>query len=176
MIILNHRGATVRAQKMFDKFWAITCGENGRGRKLAFVPLHKDFQHDVIHKDDFTEEVDLAITQKGNWLLIPGTKKEGLIVVTQWYGGFRGGIRHNIDELADEEKLEILAVGATAEGDAGRVGGENQYILNALQSCKIEYRKLGRTYGEPANRVIRIDLENRKVEEYPAEAEVDLDI
>ncbi len=176
MLILNHEGEYIVPQKVFDRFYAITCGEKGRGRKLGFLPLAKVYQkkEDII-TDRFTEEIEVIKTQKGNWLIIPSEQKEGLILVTEWYGGFRGGISDNIDELVEQNKIEILATGRTAEGNAGRMGGEEQYILKILKSCKIYYTKHGRTYGSPKDWVIDIDLENRKVEHYPQEADIELD-
>lgn len=181
MLILNHEGKYIVPKKVFDKFYAITCGEEGRGRKLGFIPLAKVYQtKENIATDRFTEEIEIIFTlsikaQKGNWLIIPSERKEGLIVVTEWYGGYRGRISDNIDELVEQNKIKILATGRTAEGDAGRMGGEDQYILKILGSCKIYYTKCGRTYGNPKDWVIDIDLENRKVEHYPKEAEIDID-
>lgn len=177
MLILNHNGEYIKPKKVFDKFYAITCGEEGRGRKLGFIPLAKVYQtKENIITDRFTEEIEVIKT-KGNWLIIPSEKKEGLILVTEWYGGFRGSITNNIQELVEQNKIEILATGRTAEGDAGRMGGEDQYILKILKSCKIYYTKHGRTYGNPKNWVIDIDIdfENRKVEHYPQEADIELD-
>ena len=177
MLILNHKGEYIKPKKVFYKFYAITCGEEGRGRKLGFIPLAKVYQtKENIATDRFTEEVEITKTQKGNWLIIPSSeKKEGLMLVTEWYGGYRGVISNNIDELVEQNKIEILATGRTAEGAAGRMGGEDQYILKILKSCKIYYTKHGRTYGNPKDWVIDIDLENRKVEHYPQEADLELD-
>lgn len=176
MLILNHNGEYIKPKKVFDKFYAITCGEEGRGRKLGFIPLAKVYQtKENIATDRFTEEIEIIKTQKGNWLIIPSKKKEGLILVTEWYGGFRGEISDNIDELVEQNKIEILATGRTAEGDAGRMGGEDQYILKINKPCKIYYKKYGRTYGNPKEWIIDIDLENRKVEHYPQEADIELD-
>ena len=57
MLILNHYGKYIKPKKVFDKFYAITCGEEGRGRKLGFVPLAKAYQtKENIATDRFTGE------------------------------------------------------------------------------------------------------------------------
>lgn len=156
--------------KLFDRFFALTCGEEGRGRRLGFVPLTRDWQSEAIKLNG---NYDVTKTQKGNWLIVPGNSR-GIILVTNWYDGFRGSLSHNIDNLLEEGKVEILAKGATAEGDAGRMGGEEQFILKITQNCQLRYHKQGRVYGEPRDWVVDINVDNSTVEEYPAEAEIDL--
>lgn len=171
MKILTIKGRNIKPQKISNKFYAITCGEEGRGRKLGFIPLCKELQQE----DELIKEYDVIKTQKGNLLIIPETKEEGLIIITDWYGGFRGGISSNIHELSENNYIQILQDGATAEGTAGRMGGENQYIFKVNKSCKVYYKKLGRVYGNPREWIVDIDLENRKVEEYPAVEDIDLE-
>lgn len=170
MKIRNHKGEIIEANYIFDKFFAVTCGEAGRGRKLGFVGLDRLLQK----KGKLDGNYSVIKTDRGNWLIKEGTEK-GIILVTQWYGGFRGSISDNISELEAARKIEILAQGETAEGNAGRMGGEYQYILLVKENCRIEYSKHGRLYGDARDWVIEIDIENETVNNFSKESDVDLD-
>jgi len=157
MKILNHEGKNVTLTKVFNKFHALACGEEGRGRSVGFIGIVDE----LLTEDLSIERASVIKTKSGKYLLIPEKDKTDnrIILVTQWYGGFRGSLSHNINELGKEDKIQILAQGETAEGDAGRMGGEKQFILLLKEPCQIQYCKNGRVYGGEREWVIVYDGE-----------------
>ena len=155
MKILNHEGKNVKLTKVFGKFHALACGEEGRGRSIGFIGIADD----LLTEDLSIERASVIKTKSGKFLLIPEKDKTDnrIILVTQWYGGFRGSLSHNVNELEKEGKLQILTQGETAQGDAGRMGGETQFILLLKQPCQIHYCKNGRVYGGERDWVINYD-------------------
>lgn len=97
----------------------------------------------------------------------------GLIYATNWYGGYRGGISSNISILEKEGCIEILKEGYTAEGDAGRMGGETQYIILVKKPCIIKYYKQGRVYDNHSNWKIILDPIKETAIERPEVEEAD---
>lgn len=141
-------GSEIEYSKIFNKFWAIIVGEEGRGRKIGYVPLSRELQM-ILDAGETPKPEDLTVikTKKGGWLVIEQPGNSDLILCTNWYGGFRGHAESNVQELEKENKLEILATGNIADGIAGRMAKSRQYIIKIKEDADIYLARTGRTYG-----------------------------
>jgi hypothetical protein len=80
------------------------------------------------------------------------------VIVFKHTGGFRGGAMVTGDRVdLDSDKLykdfpgKILIEGAIAQGAAGRMGGNSQYIAKLQKGQVFRIGRGGRLYGNPSN-------------------------
>ena len=146
------------------KIPAIEVGENGRGRKLAYLPVELTYSSQKEWEEKGGVSIDWATlgkTVKGSPKIIEGgAETEEYLVVFRTKIGFRGGNRHTGDRIAtsDPEKTEylpfpghILAEGTIAAGDAGKMGAGSQYIAIVPKGVVFRTQYSGRLYGEPSS-------------------------
>ena len=138
----------------------ITLGEEGRGRKLTYIPVTLTPQsHEEWNRDGWVsiENVTWRYNRKGYVHLFeeanPSKGDEYLIVLLGWIG-FRG---HNALTDYDGNSLGsgvVLAEGIIAQGQAGRMGWGSQWLLRVKVGDRFRYKVSGRLYGEPDSMVI----------------------
>ena len=127
---------------------AIIVGESGRGRSLGVLPVEGNADY-VLHAADIGE------TRAGKPRLIPAilaTDKSAAIFVCRTPIGFRGSNAHTGDRVNDSAFAGLpvaryLAGGAIAEGEAGRMGSGNQYVLLVPRGKVLRTACSGRLYG-----------------------------
>lgn len=134
----DHRGPYLRFQH----------GEEGRGRKLWFLPLAtKDFPpNDAVRNQDWSKiDLELVQTASGAYYARKGSPDGKLLVLWDLDPGFRGSASYTIEGSA-----ELLAEGYEAQGDAGRMGGAPCPIVVVSGPCVLRWTRRGRLYGSPA--------------------------
>lgn len=138
-------------------YWALTAGEEGRGRWEARIPLGvRDFG--VPEKPDamlpLTDPVrllSLGSTDRGTPRLLlvrsrPGTD-DGLVLARfRLAPGFRGGASYTVHGPA-----LVVAEGYEAQGIAGRMGGAPCPIIIMAPGASVTWRRSGRLYDTPAD-------------------------
>ena len=121
---------------------AITVGEKGRGRRLGVLPLN-------AQAGEVVTDVVIGTTKAGKPRLFKdsNTRDNGLLLVFKPKHGFRGSVDFKVPENA-----KIITDGHIAQGIAGRMGGNNQYILKFenIEGVHFEFKRRGRLYGEPS--------------------------
>lgn len=108
----------------------VSVGEQGRGRKLSFLPVTGAADGDTAYK------VHIARTMKGGLKLnatstdFNDTKDtaEECVLVCKTGMGFRGGSSITVE--GGELQPLVWTEGMIAQGDAGRMGCSRQYILH----------------------------------------------
>lgn len=127
---------TVKAQKIAEgietRDGAVRVGESGRGRKLVSVPVPQG-----------AEVVGMKV---GTLISVPAKNQpEGAVLVAfRDCSGFRGGWT-----LSDKIGVAVLAEGACAQGDAGRMGGGPEYLAVVADGGSATINRSGRLYGAP---------------------------
>ncbi|MDR3169319.1 MAG: hypothetical protein LBU27_06255 [Candidatus Peribacteria bacterium] len=141
------------------KFPVVYVGENGRGRRLAFLPIQLLAENKK--KFDAGEEVEVfnvvvGKTQKGGVKLIETNEEnssEALVVMLTDIG-FRGSNEHTGDYSFIMDAYfpfpgEKLCEGEIAQGDAGRMGNGEQFIARIPKNEVFRAKRYGRLYGAP---------------------------
>jgi hypothetical protein len=138
----------------------VAVGEEGRGRKLGFLPVElsnsKDFE---TNGETVIYNCRLGKTARGGHKLIErddGDESKCLVVMRTGIG-FRGTNFHTGDRVngSDTEFLpfpcEILSEGIVAQGDAGRMGSGKQMVVIAPKGVVFRASRAGRLYGQPSS-------------------------
>jgi hypothetical protein len=140
-------------------------GEEGRGRKLAFLPVELN----ATSRAKFDTEGQVTIThaslgktQKGGAKLVEAANtlsNDKALIVLMTQIGFRGGNGHTGDRVVDYDPdnikfcdfpCEILAEGVIAQGAAGNMGSGKQLIAIAPKDTVFRTKYSGRLYGAPS--------------------------
>jgi hypothetical protein len=137
---------------------AICVGEEGRGRKLSYIPISG------VSEQKWVTNVKLGETRTGKpkfraITLETDTDTEECVIVFLHTAGYRGraGVTGDIREDLDwgTRSLnfpgKILVEGAIAQGAAGRAGGNPQYIAKLKKGDVFRIARGGRLYGNPSN-------------------------
>ena len=142
------------------KIPAFVLGEEGRGRKLVFVPVTlAPASQQKWERDGWAavEDVKVGVNKKGYIHLFeldkPSEEDEYIIVFLGWIG-FRG---HNSLTDCDGNRLggdTVLAEGIIAQGEAGRMGWGSQWLLRVKVGDRFRYKVTGRLYGDPGDLVV----------------------
>ena len=164
------------SKKSGSTFFAVEVGEYGRGRELQFVPLHpslvpkKDEKTVYTSQMHFIETADLAVTKSGGHILVPAKEQDNLALV-KVYGkeGYRGSLKYTFSN----HEQQIIAKGCYAQGDAGRMGGGEEYLVILYPGDRIDIRRLGRLYG--GNKKVAIEWDGKELKVYDPDEEPDLD-
>jgi len=138
----------------------VTLGEEGRGRKLTYIPVTlTPASRQKWGRDGWCaiEDVTWKFNKKGFVHLWEqdGSPQENeyLIVFLGWIG-LRG-----CNALTDYDgnrlgKETVLAKGIIAQGRDGRMGWGSQWLLRVKVGDRFRYKVSGHLYGEPGSMVI----------------------
>jgi hypothetical protein len=139
---------------------AVCVGEEGRGRKFSYIPISG-----VQEDQKKVTNVKLSQTRTGKPKFIAINPEEDdnttdeCIIVFLHTAGYRGGagvtgdIREDVDFGTRSLNFpgEVLCEGAIAQGAAGRVGGNPQFIAKLKKGDVFRIARSGRLYGNPSN-------------------------
>lgn len=104
----------------------VVLGEDGRGRNLVMVPIPAGV-------GEFSTDGKLLS------MVIPGAQPDEILVLVPDMSGFRGS-----SGISDMCGGVIVAEGACAQGDAGRMGGGAEYLLRVANGGTFTVRRSGR--------------------------------
>lgn len=150
----------------------IFVGEGGRGRKLVAVPLPPQAKLEgetlVECQGDVTSALVYINDQsgfRGGWhMRHPRTESDWDIIVSVecsaeckqlWSGTHPECPKCSKLSSTKPFEVKVIAEGASAQGDAGRMGGGPEYLIVMKSGQAIEIVRSGRLYGAPA--VVRLD-------------------
>jgi hypothetical protein len=136
---------------------AVCVGETGRGRKFSYIPISG-----VQEDQKRVTNVKLSETRTGKpkFIAIPedDSDTDECILVLRHTAGFRGGAMITGDRVdLENDKLfrdfpgEIILEGEIAQGAAGRMGGNSQYIAKLQKGDVFRIKRTGRLYGNPTS-------------------------
>lgn len=120
----------------FGSLNVVCLGERGRGRFEAVVPC------DVKKDDKFGS---IAKTKSGNPKIVPSSLPEhGWIAVVSGSGTYTRGTYGTVYcQKCDAEKVQVLATGNGAYGDAGRIGDWNEFLITITDNTFLRIRPAG---------------------------------
>lgn len=134
-----------------EKEMKITLDEWIEGRikeKTSEYNVNLEFEYfekhilEHINVYNVLSNVKIITTKKGGKLIVENQgKDDGFLFVTNWYASKnRNCIYSNVENLEKEGKLKILAEGFSANGLAGNMGGEKQFIFSfSNPDLEVEY-------------------------------------
>jgi hypothetical protein len=149
---------TVKIKSADVDIKAVCVGEEGRGRKFSYIPIQG-----IDEDTKKVTNVKLSQTRTGKPKFIAinpedDSNTDECILVLRHTAGFRGGAMITGDRVdLDSDKLfedfpgEILIEGAIAQGAAGRMGGNSQYIAKLKKGQVFRIGRGGRLYGNPSS-------------------------
>jgi hypothetical protein len=135
---------------------AICVGEEGRGRKLSYIPISG-----VSDETTKVTNIKLGETRTGKPKFIAINPEDDsdtneCVIVFKHTAGYRGSAYLTGDRVdLDSDKLfrefpgEVLCEGEIAQGAAGRMGGNSQYIAKLKKGDVFRIKRTGRLYGNP---------------------------
>ncbi len=134
----------------------INVGESGRGRLRVSVPLPpKSLVVDgILVSCDGPDNLAIVLIPdqsgfRGSWRL------RGALTEAEW-DAVAAGSTDAIDERP--HGLHVIAEGRSAQGDAGRMGGGPDYLLQMSDGQAVEIVRSGRLYGDlPVFRLAFVD-------------------
>jgi len=154
-------------------YFAAICGETGRGRFEARVPIHG------IRKDKdgcpivpaFVEYYEKDGNPRLKAIYDEVEDYSGYVYTTKEMMGFRGSMYYKfIDDV------KVIAEGTHAQGDAGRMGSGQEYIivvpkeiLKEPYTILGEGYKEGRYYNNPGPRYVLYIADGGKITEVDGE-------
>lgn len=131
---------------------AIIIGEEGRGRILGVLPTNGGIDNTITFGS-------IGQTKAGKPKLLTNNDEQvsdKCLVVFRTPIGFRGGNSHTGDRKPGTDPLEfekfpgeVITEGYVAQGDAGGMGGGNQYIAIIPKGVVFRTGYSGRRYGSP---------------------------
>ena len=125
-------------------YWRFVHGEEGRGRKLVFLPLgQKDFPGNGDIPDSHQEYHLMPVSAGKAHILVRGTNDGTYLVLWNLSPGFRGSASYTI-----EGQAALIAEGREAQGDAGRMGGAACPVVHVTGPCRLTWHRSGRLYGD----------------------------
>ena len=166
IIRINIRGvqpvaATKTRAKSGAEYYALTHGEEGRGRWQIRIPLAvREFPSPAEAGDRLPLEGEYKLVDlrkqdpRGNplYLLALGQEDGQQLVLWDLSPGYRGGASFEVQGQA-----KVIAQGQEAQGDAGRMGGAACPVVLVTGPCRLSWRRSGRLYGSEANWTAEFD-------------------
>jgi len=166
VIAISTRGvqsvaATKTRAKSGAEYFALTHGEDGRGRWQYRIPLAaREFPAPADAGDRFplTGEYKLVDLRKhdprGNplHLLALGQDDGQQLVLWSLSPGYRGGASFDVAGQA-----AVIAKGGEAQGNAGRMGGAACPVVLVTGPCRLVWHRAGRLYGSEADWTAEFD-------------------
>mgnify|MGYP000845558041 CR=1 FL=1 len=125
----------------WGKMNVIELGEEGRGRKLTYIPFHapKDAQY-----------VEIATTRTGKPKIIESQNSQGWLTRINTLGAYTRNTDGWILVPLDYYKnIKVVAYGEGAWGDAGRLGRWTDYLLEIKDNTLIRVCPSGGSYKIP---------------------------
>lgn len=120
----------------FGELSVIALGERGRGRYEAVIPcgVKKDEKFGSITK-----------TKSGNPKIVPSSSPEhGWLAIVSGSGTYTRGTYGTVYcQKEDVEKVQVLATGNGAYGDAGRIGSWNEFLITISDNTFLRIRPAG---------------------------------
>ena len=108
----------------FGNFFRVTLGEYGRGRKALNLTCPEGFN---ISEKQLLDEYSISLTKSGKPRISKISDSDMYLMISSQYGYTRRGNGYI------KTNGEILADGYGADGDAGRIGTWDAYLIKALK-------------------------------------------
>jgi len=128
------------------EYYRFQNGQEGRGRKLAYIPLGlRDFPPDSEINEDQEYKL-IPVSDNKAYILGKGEVDKEFLLLWRLSPGFRGGAKYEIEGSA-----KVILEGYEAQGDAGRMGGASCPIVYVYGPCVLKWYRSGRLYGDHSN-------------------------
>lgn len=153
--------ATKTRAKNGAAYYALTHGEEGRGRWQIRIPLAaREFPAPADAGERFPLDGEYKLVDlrkhdpRGNplHLLALGREDGQQLVMWSLSPGYRGGASCDVAGRA-----KAIAQGEEAQGDAGRMGGAVCPVVLVDGPCRLSWHRSGRLYGSEADWIAEFD-------------------
>lgn len=166
---------TRKSQKTGDEFNVILVGQDGRGSRLSWVPLHPTVVIDTT-EDQYGRtrlfECRLGDTKSGGYLVLPSAGEDNRALILLY---FQEGYRGQNSYALPEHGCTVISEGRYSQGAAGRMGGGTEYLLLLEPGAVVTATRTGRLYGGSAD--LRVEWDGHTLaafhpEDEPAECDM----
>jgi hypothetical protein len=111
----------IERQFQWGEMQIIELGQKGRGRKYFLMPYHAS-------KD--AELIEFGRTKTDKEKIVSSDKENGWIAIISAKGPYTRGTSGNVYiQEKDKDRVKIHGIGVCAWGDAGRIGGYKEYLV-----------------------------------------------
>ncbi len=145
MLYTNQKKAVKEIDMSFGTITGITIGEYGRGRREVFLPTPKGVEGEI---DGLREDLTIGVSKSGRPRINRANDGELYVILTSERGYTRRGC--GCIKIPKAQKIELIARGNGADGDAGRIGSWDVVILKAHEGDVFRVTWGGFNYGYPA--------------------------
>jgi hypothetical protein len=111
----------------------IALGDSGRGRHEELVPFHAP---------EDANYVELAQTKAGKPKIVQSQNSTGWLAVVSGSGCYTRGTYGTVYCLKGAD-VKVIAKGSGAYGDAGRIGGWNDFLVEVPEETFLKVRPAG---------------------------------
>ena len=124
MLYSNVKLNATEVKADFGNFFRVTLGEYGRGRKAVNLTCPNDFR---ISEKELLEDYSIGLTKSGKPRISKINDDNLYLMISSQYGYTRRGCGYI------KTNGEVLSKGNGADGDAGRIGQWDAYLIKALK-------------------------------------------
>jgi len=132
----------------FGELQCVVIGEKGRGRQEVLIPSPVNLTAGI------NKDVTIKLSKTGKPKIVKEKNKKLFLVLETKLGYTRRG--NGFVQTTDPQKLEVLASGNSADGDAGRIGSAMAYVIEVKAGDLFFGVKMG---GGNPTRLYHIDHE-----------------
>lgn len=122
MLYSNTKLSANEVKADFGNFFRVTLGEYGRGRKALNLTCPEGFN---ISEKQLLEDYSISLTKSGKPRISKISDSDMYLMISSQYGYTRRGCGYI------KTNGEVLAEGYGADGDAGRIGTWDAYLIKA---------------------------------------------
>lgn len=131
----RYRINPIEKEFQWGEMAVVVLGERGRGRKETFVPYHapKDAQF-----------LEIGASRSGKPKIIASPPSEGWLAVVTGAGTYTRNTYGSVyvpNTMIDN--VSVVAHGHGAYGDAGRIGGWEEFLITAKEGTLLKVRPAG---------------------------------
>lgn len=155
MLYTNETLKIAEREMKFGNVTGVSIGEYGRGRREVFLPTPKGLEGEISH--GLTEDLTIGTSKTGRPRINRANKGDNelyLILSTERNYTRRG---NGYVRAPKNQKVEIIARGNGADGDAGRIGSWDALILKANEGDVYRVTWGGYGYGYDATFYVVLD-------------------
>lgn len=124
MLYSNVKLNATEVKADFGNFFRVTLGEYGRGRRAVNLACPNDFR---ISEKELLNDYSIGTTKSGKPRISKINDDNLYLMISSQWGYTRRGCGHI------ETNGEVLSKGNGADGDAGRIGQWDAYLIKALK-------------------------------------------
>ncbi len=151
----------------------VTLGEQGRGRKQAFLPLPQSYAENDEIADGLHADLTIGFSKTGRPRINKASSHEMWLIIQSGHSYSRKG--NGRIYATTQSRPEVYARGNGAEGDAGRIGNWDDILVKAHLGDIYRVQHSGYKYGiydkfiiPTADDVLTFDFDDTALDNFEA--------